>query len=235
MIASIRREAKQRGITRLCHFTPSRNLIHIASGEKGILATKKLNGTEGSVFTPTDLQRLDGHEGYISCSIEYPNVWYFDKARAKDVLFKDWVVLLINPKYLWLPGTHFCPRNAASNYGSSVSEGESAFLALFAVSVVGAYGKSFTRTPNHLPCCPTDEQAEVLIPDQIVMADILAIAVATETQAKDEVARLRLVNVPDERFKFVVAPGLFEKDTLSKLIRSGKRPIETPWHQRDEV
>jgi ssDNA thymidine ADP-ribosyltransferase DarT-like protein len=225
----------RRGITRLCHFTPSRNLIHIASGETGILATKKLKETERSVFTPTDLERLDGHEGHISCSIEYPNIWYFDKARAKDILFKDWVVLLINPQYLWLPDTRFCPRNSASNHGSFVSDGEEAFLALFASSVIGAYGKIFTRLPDRLPCCLTDEQAEVLIPDQIVMADILAIVVATETQAKNEAARLRLVNVPNNRFKFVVAPDLFKKYILSKLIRSGKRPIEVPWPQRDEI
>ena len=128
MIASIKREAMHRGITRLCHFTPSRNLIHIASGEQGILATEKLKATERGVFTPTDLERLDRHEGYISCSMEYPNAWYFDRARAKAALFKDWVIIFIDPKYLWLPGTRFCPRNAASQYGRDISEGAKAFF-----------------------------------------------------------------------------------------------------------
>jgi hypothetical protein len=162
-------------------------------------------------------------------------VWYFDKIQDQDDLFKDWVVLFINPQYLWLPGTRFCPRNAASKYGSSVSEGMAAFLALFVPQVRGAYGTIFRRSPDRLPCCPTDDQAEVLIPDQIVLTDILAIAVTTETQAKNEVARLRLVNVPNSRFKFVVAPDLFKKHTLSQLLRSGKRPIESLWPQRDEV
>ena len=75
MIASIKREVIRRGITCLCHFTPSLNLIHIVSGTMGVLASKKLKEDERSIFTMTDLMRLDGHEGYISCSIEYPNAW----------------------------------------------------------------------------------------------------------------------------------------------------------------
>jgi len=228
-------EAIRRTITRLCHFTPSRNLAHIASGTTGILATAKLKRGERSVFTPTDLMRLDGHEDYISCSIEYPNVWYFDKARSRDVLFRDWVLLFITPQYLWLPGTRFCPRNAASDYGSSVSEGERGFLGLFANTVTGAYGKTFLRGPSHLSCCPTDEQAEVLIPDQIEMTDIVSIAVASETQAKNEASRLRFISPGENKFKFVIAPDLFDKYALSKLIRSGKRPSETLWMPRGEV
>lgn len=140
MIVSIKREAERRNITRLCHFTPSRNLVHILTGETGILATKNLQANERSVFTPTDLERLDRHPGYICCSIEYPNAWYFDKAQVKDILFKDWVVLFINPKYLWLPETRFCQRNAASGYGSGIAEGEEAFLTMFADSVPGSKG-----------------------------------------------------------------------------------------------
>src|SRR2546425_5310110 len=173
MIASIKKEVLRRGITRLCHFAPSRNLAHIASGNEGILATKHLEEDERRVFTKTDLARLDGHKGYICCSIEYPNSWYFDKARLKDSLFKDWVVLFINPKYLWLPGARFCPRNAAANYGKDISEGEKGFFALFARSISGAGGQTFTRSPTRLDCCPTDDQAEILIPDRIVKSDIL--------------------------------------------------------------
>jgi hypothetical protein len=82
MNAAIKKKVRQRGVTRLCHFTPSRNLIHIASGVTGILATKKLEAEERKLYTPTDLLRFDGHAGFISCSLEYPNAWYFDKARG---------------------------------------------------------------------------------------------------------------------------------------------------------
>ena len=235
MISAIRGEAVRRGITRLCHFTPSRNLAHIATGEEGILATKKLREKERSIFTQTDLERLDGHEDAISCSIEYPNAWYFDKARSRDVLFKDWVVLLIDPQYLWLPGTRFCPRNAASNHGRNVLEGEAGFLTLFENSVMGSGGQTFNRSPAHLLCCPTDDQAEVLIPDQIAKSDILAIGVTTETQAKNEIVRLQLMNVPTDDFRFIIVPELFEKRTLSQMIRSGKRPQETLWEREGEA
>ncbi len=234
MIEVIKCKAELRRITRLCHFTPSRNLIHILTGEMGILATKKLQENERSAFTQTDLERLDRHEGYICCSIEYPNVWYFDKAKSRDILFPDWVVLFINPKYLWLPGTRFCPRNAASGYGSGIVEGEEGFQAMFADAVSGAYGKTRDRSSNHLACCPTDDQAEVLIPDQIGVADILAISVPTETQAKNEVARLRIMDIKENRYKFVIAPEIFNK-SISNLIRSGKRPKETPWIPRNEA
>lgn len=233
MIDSIKCEAEHRGITRLCHFTPSRNLVHILTGETGILATKHLQENERSVFTQNDLERLDRHEGYICCSIEYPNAWYFDKAKLKDIIFRDWVVLFINPKYLWMSGTRFCPRNAASGYGRGIVEGEEGFKAIFADSVPGAYGIIRERTRNHLPCCPTDDQAEVLIPDKIGIFDILAIAVQTETQAKDEVARLGILGISEDKYKFVVAPDLFNKYNLSKLIRLGKRPNETPWKVRE--
>lgn len=234
MITAIKREVERRGITRLCHFTPSRNLVHILTGETGILATKKLQDDERNLFTATDLERLDRHERYICCSIEYPNAWYFDKAKSKDKLFQDWVVLFINPRYLWLPGTRFCPRNAASAYGRSISEGSEAFLSMFASSIQGAYGKTFNRSSNHLACCPTDNQAEVLVPDQIDISDILAIALPSPTQARNEIARLRLLDISEDRFKFIITPDLFDKDTLSKYIRLGKRPQETPWIPRDE-
>jgi len=229
MNAAIKAEAQQRGITRLCHFTPSRNLIHIASGVTGILATKKLEEEERKLYTPTDLLRLDGHPGYISCSVEFPNAWYFDKARGKDILFKDWVVLLMNAKHLWAVGTRFCARNAAGASGAEIAEGEAAFRGMFADSVRGAYGNTYTRSSSHLPCCPTDEQAEVLIPDQVPLDDVLAVVVSSESQAKSELARFRAVGVPADRFRLVVAPTLFDKRALSTCIRSGKRPTESVW------
>lgn len=171
MIEVIKCEAELRRITRLCHFTPSRNLIHILTGEMGILATKKLQENERSAFTQTDLERLDRHEG---------------------------------------------------------------FQAMFADAVSGAYGKTRDRLSHHLACCPTDDQAEVLIPDEIGVADILAISVPTETQAKNEVARLRIMDIKENRYKFVIAPEIFNK-SISNLIRSGKRPKETPWIPRNEA
>ncbi len=229
MNASIKAEAQRRGISRLCHFTPSRNLGQILMGNLGILATKKLQADERSVYAPTDLQRLDGFVDHISCTIEYPNAWYFDKARAKEILFRDWVILFIDHKYLWLKGTRFCPRNAAAAFGHEVAAGEGAFRSLFADSSVGAYRKSYVRTPQRPACCPTDEQAEVLVPDTISLTDILAIAVQSEAQARNELVRIQLLQVPlqaEKALRFVVAPDLFDKYRLSAGLKVGRRPEE---------
>lgn len=228
MNEQVRRACVSRGIGRLCHFTPSRNLAHIACDEVGVLATQRLKTNERSVFNPTDLERLDGHEGHICCSIEYPNAWYFENARAREPLFPDWVVLLIRPDYLWKDETLFCPRNAAAGRGRGLSSALAGFEALFAHSVSGARGRTYIRTPQRLPSMPTDEQAEVLIADRILLRDILAVAVRDEEQARNEIARLRILNHEDS-FRFVVAPDLFDKWLLSSLIRGGDRPPEVEW------
>jgi hypothetical protein len=225
----IQTEVERRGITRLCHFTPSRNLVHIATGGEGILATGHLADDERSVYNPTDLSRLDGHPGHVCCSIEYPNAWYFEKARSSDVLFRDWVVLFLSSRFLWTPGTRFCPRNAASGSGRNVAEGEKAFEGMFAPSVAGSHGHTFVRSSRHLLCCPTDEQAELLIPDGIGLGAIIGVAVSSEEQARNEHTRMSLLGVPEGRFTFIVAPTLYDKRKLSQCIRAGRRPLEVVW------
>jgi hypothetical protein len=228
-MSEIRSEAETRGITRLCHFTPSRNLVHIASGGVGLMATQTLNSDERNAFTPTDLARLDGFPEHICCSIEYPNTWYLDKARVKDAVFRDWVVILINPRLLWRSGTLFCPRNAAAGHGSHVAGGADGFRRLFAAEVVGAGGRTFARSHARLASCPTDEQAEVLIPGTIGFPDIIGVVVRDEAQARNEVSRLRLLKLPQDLFKILIVPEFFDKNALSGYLRSGRRPTEKDW------
>jgi hypothetical protein len=230
MSGNIKAEVQRRGITRLCHFTPSRNLGQILSGKSGVLATRRLKEDERYIFAPTDLERLDRHTEHISCSIEYPNAWYFDRARSRETLFRDWTVLFIDSKYLWKDGARFCPRNAAASFGREVGSGPSVFEKLFAPEVAGAYGRKYSRsslTPNY---CVTDEQAEVLIPDEIALEDILGFAVHSVEQAKNELVRLKLMGIPERRIqesKVIIAPDLFDKYRLSGLLKQGKRPEET--------
>jgi hypothetical protein len=219
-------EIAGRGITRLCHFTPSRNFGHIVATGSGILSTRALKEDERAVFNQTDLERFDAHPDHICCSIEYPNAWYLDRARSKERLFKDWVVLLLSPNLLLLDGTLFSPRNAAAGGGAYLRPGRAGFLKLFASEVLGAYGKTFQRQAMHLSSVPTDQQAEVLVPDQIVKDDIRGIAVANETQARNEVLRLKLMGASAEGLTIVIAPTLFDKYALDGCIRSGTRPTE---------
>lgn len=225
MIASIRTKVTARGISRLCHFTPSRNLVHIATDPNGLLASAHLRDDEKAVFNATDKQRLDGFPDHVCCSVQYPNAWYFRKARENESLFADWVVLFLKPDALWSAGTKFSARNAAAGYGSGVAEGEDAFESMFAPSVTGAYGKTFTRTTTHPQWLTTDQQAEVLIPDRVAREDILGVAVASESQAKREHARLTQLHadVPP----IVIAPDFFNPYWLSSRLLSGTAPSET--------
>lgn len=215
----IQAEAARRGITRLCHFTPSRNLSHIAADKEGVLASRHLRENEKGIFNPTDVNRMDGYPDHVCCSVQYPNAWYFRTARSREHLFLDWVVLFIKPDYLWRSGTKFSPRNAAAESGELVREGYEAFLALFA----GRVG-NFSRGPDHPDFLPTDEQAEVLIPDRIRRQDIIAVAVCDDAQARREDSRLGLFGL--KLAPFVIVGEFYDPRRLSRLLRSGRVPRE---------
>ncbi|MCY4122615.1 MAG: DarT ssDNA thymidine ADP-ribosyltransferase family protein [Acidobacteria bacterium] len=218
----IRERANRRGITRLCHFTPSRNLAHIASDTRGILASRHLKVDEAAVFNPTDKVRLDGYTGHVCCSIQYPNSWYFRRARENERLFPDWVVLLIDAWYLWQAGTKFCARNAAAGHGRLVHEGVTAFESLFAEVVEGF--DVYRRGPQHPAFLPTDEQAEVLVPDRISRREVEGVVVRDDDQAAREASRLRLQGLPVPRM--MIVPEFFEPRVLSWKLRSGRIPPE---------
>lgn len=194
------------------------------------MSTRTLSEEERDIFDATDLARLDGYAGHISCSIEYPNAWYFTKAKAGETLFKEWVILFIAPHYLWQPDTLFCPRNAASEGGRYVDQGSAAFASLFAQRVPSP--RCPLRRALHLLASPTDDQAEALVADQIAASDILAIAVPSAEQAALEQERLNYLGLGDQ-VKFVVAPTLFDPRALARAIRAGERPLETEWHSRE--
>lgn len=228
MIAAIQESVRRRQITRVCHFTPERNLVHIAAGGEGILSTRQLKENERAAFTATDLLRLDRHPGHISCSIEFPNMWYFRRARDTDRVFRDWVVLLITPDVLAREGTAFCRRNAAAAAGALVEEGAEAFEAVYAPRVDGQ--RTWIRGGRHLPACPTDDQAEVLVPDRIPLHDILAIAIRDEEQGRKICSGLECLGLHADAFQYVVAPHFFgDPWTVSTAIRNGTRLPEHTW------
>jgi hypothetical protein len=112
----IRQAVDERGVTRLCHFTSSRNLAHIIrSGE-----VKPTDDVARDVLNTTDDLRLDGYPDHVCCSIQYPNAWYLEVARSRQGTFPDWVVLFVSPRYLFEGPTKFCQRNSASNLRSNL-------------------------------------------------------------------------------------------------------------------
>jgi hypothetical protein len=232
MSASIRTKVTVRGISRLCHFTPSRNLLHIATDPNGILSTAALQQDEKAILNATDLARYDQHPSHVCCSIQYPNAWYFKKARNNgQTLFADW------------GGTHqgrpparqkFCERNAAANWGSGIAEGEAAFDSMFKDRVTGAYSNVYVRSDRHPAWLTTDEQAEVLIPDRVAREDILGVVVASESQARREHARLKQLHA-DLPPLFVVPEFFDEPRRLSELLRTGRPPAETRFDLGDAL
>lgn len=222
VIAAIRASVARRAITRLCHFTPSRNLAHISVDPRGILASHHLDEDERTVFNPTDRIRLDDHPDHVCCSIQYPNAWYFRTARSQERLFRDWVVVLVAAHHLWHAGTKFCPRNAAAEHGRLVREGPQAFESLFDEVVQGV--RTYRRGPEHPAFLPTDEQAEVLIPDRIQRRDVIGIAVRDDAQAGREASRLDILGQrPPQTW---IVPEFFDPHALSRLLRAGRIPEE---------
>ena len=224
MNRAIREAVVERGITRLCHVTPSQNLVHIAKDPKGIQSSVALAADPEAVFNPIDKSRLDGLPDHVCCSIQYPNAWYLRQVRQHSKVFRDWAILLIKPDYLWLSDTKFSPRNAAADYGRFVSKGTSAFSRLFASETQGAGGRTFPRVEDHPTFLPTDEQAEVLIPTAVARKDIAGVVVPNESQAKREIARLEILGTGFPHY--FVAPDLFDAWELSRLLRSGRVPSE---------
>lgn len=234
MNADVKTAAEAREITRLCHLTPFRNLVHIAAGE-GLVSTAQLAKGERKVFNQQDLERLDAHPDHISCSIEYPNAWYLRQRRrdggAEGRMFPDWVCVCIEPHHLWGDATLFCPRNAAAAGGYLIGAGVESFRTLYAKSTSGAYGMTFTR--DRLPlACPTDEQAEVLVHRHIPLEDVQQIVVADEAQAKRTFFGLEQLELGGDLFEYAIAPEFFDPTRLSKLLRGGTRPVEAAWDYR---
>jgi hypothetical protein len=208
---------RERGISRLCHFTRSVTLpLIVERGE--IAATSRLMQDERATCYPNDDQRLDGHRTRVSCSIQYPNIWLLRKLQNRHPHVQDWIVLTIDPDSLWHDGTLFCPVNAATAWGKYIGTGLEAFDALFSASTPGR----FSRSPNHLASCPTDNQAEVLVAGGVPLDHVRCIVVPTEAQAQRERGRLQGKELRTAGFGIAVCPEFFSPSTLWGRIGSGE-------------
>jgi hypothetical protein len=220
-------EIETRGITRLCHFTRSQKAVHILTCETGIKAVDFL---EKDIYDVNDPLRLDGKRSFVNCSIQYPNHWYWKKVKDKDPIFREWVILFINPELLLLDTTEFCAVNAATAGGAYIRKGYQAFRELYSDSLNIKSVRH--RTNAMLPCCSTDDQAEVLIYKNISRNDIIGVAVQNEAQAKREFVRWysNLKGVP--KLDIFIAPDLFNGDWSTK-VRRGTVPLEYKYEGGD--
>lgn len=216
-VDAIRQRAAERGVTRLCHITRSMTLPFII--ERGeIVATSRLDEDQLAIYYPNDDLRLDGHKTHVACSIQYPNSWYLRSVHAREPLFKDWIVLLLEPDPLWWEGTLFCPVNAATERGRYIEGSVDGFDAMFdTFTPTGRIGRGLT----HLDSCPTDNQAEVLVPDGIRLDLVRCVVVRDESQAMRERWRIREFGLMAPELPLAVCPVLFDPQVLAGRIASG--------------
>ena len=84
-----------------------------------------------------------------------------------------------------------------------------------------------------LRCCPTDDQAEILIKDNIPYRFFGGIAVSNEETANQAYAILKTYEKPD--IPIYISPDVLSTD-WSNMIRRGVRPTETPFMtDKDEI
>lgn len=214
-------------LTRLAHFTPARNLPHILR-DRELRSVEQLDEAVRAAYTPTDRDRLDGHRDKICCSLQYPNSFYFAKARddRDAVNFPDWACLLLDRTAAAIAGTVFCQRNAGAG---GAEPGAEALLRCYAPTVMGHRGRTYTRSALHDPASPTDVQAELLIPGPVPLSLVRVIVFPSDAAAREEHGRLDRYGLLSEAPPFAVAPGLFQKWTVSDAVTRGAAIDIEPW------
>ena len=122
----------------------------------------------------------------------------------------------------------FCPCNAAKHYGAYILSDESKISSLYSSPNV----LDRVRTPQMLSCCPTDDQAEILIRDNIPYNFFRGIAVCNETVAQQVYSIIRTYEKTP--LPIYIAPNVLNTN-WSSSIRSGIRPEETKLTVKEEL
>lgn len=213
-------EIKERGITRLCHFTKSKNFLNIINDSKYIYSVQQMSENMKDI---NDEHRYDHKLDHISCSIQYPNEYYLQTIKDKDILFKEWVVLLLKPEIILKEQTLFSPVNAATKNGKLIYPSSQGLQALFQNEVVSKY--RCERTLFQPLNVPTDLQAEVLIYQCIESSYIYGLLVPTIEQAKSEYSRLKVLG-KQEDFEIWYCKDIFDKNLLARNLKNGIIPEE---------
>lgn len=209
---------KNRGVNRLCHFTKLNSFIHIIAEGEGIVSTDALKPDLKKI---NDTERYDGRTNYVCCSIQYPNSWYLKKVinRDNDKIFKEWVILYVDLRILKNREAAFCPCNASREYGRYINENIGEINSIFNDDVLGR-----KRTSRMMACCPTDDQAEILIKNNIPREYIMGVAVGDEEMANRILAMYKTLKISP--VPVYIAPDVVNGN-WSQMIRAGISPKET--------
>lgn len=214
-------ELSRRGIEHLIHFTPTINLLSIF--EQGKILSRalleKFDIAQTDIFDYvefTDNFRYDD-KSYINLSVQSPNNFLFSRFRQKtaDQAHITWCILKIDCKYVYEKNTLFSVTNAANSHNNKnvgITGDISKFRMLFAPSltVVTSYGSRPVHRGNLKSKYPTDEQAEVLVKDEIPIEDILQICFKDNSDLASGKAAFNQFDTS----KFVVDSALFSNSRI---------------------
>ena len=217
----IRQEVERRGIRGLCHFTPVESLSGIIQDQRVWSRSELLRRRPNALVN--DQSRVDGHTGYVCCSVQYPNLYLLNRFRHRGHIDSTsaWAVLIFKRDLLAHPRTKFCPLNAAKDYGAHIGDGLEGFLSMFA-SWVPASDRH--RPVTHLETCPTDRQAEVLVHHSVPIEAILGVVLESDKSLR--AVRREVKKLPRRtRPTIMVVPEFFDKYQITGRVWRGE---ETP-------
>jgi len=211
-----KKEISDRGIEYLIHFTPTINLLSIF--EQGKILSRALleqfDIDQTDIFDYiefTDDIRFDD-KSFINLSVQHPNSFLFNRFRekTKNDVHINWCVLKIDKKYIYQTDTLFSVTNAANSHNkrnARVTGDIDKFQMMFANSLqIVTYNNARTISRNGLKTkYPTDEQAEVLVKNEITINDILQVCFKDE----DDLARGKAALSDFNTSNFVVDATLF--------------------------
>ena len=214
-------EILERGIENLIHFTPTINLLGIF--EQGKMLSRALleqfDIEQTDIFDYiefTDDIRFDD-KSFINLSVQHPNSFLFNRFRekTKNDIHINWCVLKIDKKYIYQKETLFSVTNAANSYNKRnvlVTGDINKFQMMFANSlqIVTSYNSRTILRNGLKPKYPTDEQAEVLVKNEISISDILQVCFKDEIGLAAGKAALSDYNTSN----FVVDATLFTNERI---------------------
>ena len=211
------KEIRQRKIEYLIHFTPTINLLSIYDQGKLLSRTllEQFDIEQTDIFDYiefTDEIRFDD-KNYINLSIQHPNSFLFNRFQQKTInmIHIQWCVIKINPKYIYHQDTLFSVTNAANSYNKrqiGITGDIEKFKKMFdeQIQVVTSYNSRVVSRNGLLTKYPTDEQAEVLVKNEIPISDFLQICFRNESELNSTKASLSGFNTEN----FIVDESLFK-------------------------
>ncbi len=211
-----RKEIQDRGIDYLIHFTPTINLLSIFEQRRllsrALLEEFDIDQTDIFDYVEfTDDIRFDD-KGYINLSIQHPNSFLFKRfrERTQNNIHINWCVLKIKNQYIYHKDTLFSITNAANSHNKKnvgVTGDIVKFRMMFADSlqIVTSYNSRVLSRNNLKKKYPTDEQAEVLVKNEILISDIIQVCFKDEIDLAEGKAALNAYDTSN----FVVDSKLF--------------------------